>query len=109
MKCIACKNGEMVKKKIEYTQLGHSFGKFDAFFCTQCGETLFEASVSEQIEKKAKELGVWGLAKKMRIGTSGSSLDVKLPKSIVDFLKLKKGQEVIIEPKEKNKLEITII
>ena len=109
MKCITCEKGEMVKKKIEYTQLGHTLGKFDAFVCTQCGETLFEVSTSAQIEKRAKELGIWGLAKKMRIGTSGSSLDVKLPKSIVDFLKLKKGQEVIIEPKEKNKLEITLI
>jgi len=109
MKCISCEKGEMLKKKIEYIQCGYSFGKFDAFICSQCGEALFEGSASEQIEKKAKELGVWGLAKKVRIGTSGSSLDVKLPKKIVDFLKLKRGQELIIEPKEKNKLELTLI
>ena len=109
MKCITCEKGEMTKKKIEYVQFGHSFGKFDTLVCPICGETLFEADASEQIEKRAKELGVWGLAKKVRIGTSGSSLDVKLPKTLVDFLKLKKGQEVIIEPKEKNKLEITLI
>lgn len=109
MKCITCEKAEMVKKKVEYIQFGHSFGKFDTLVCPMCGETLFETGASAQIEKRAKELGVWGLAKKIRIGTSGSSLDVKLPKSLVNFLGLKKGQEVIIEPKEKNKLEITVV
>ena len=109
MKCIQCEKEEMIPKKVEYIQFGRSFGKFDALFCSRCGETLFESSASEQIQKKAKELGVWGLAKKVRIGTSGSSLDVKLPKAIAEFLKLKKGQEVIIEPKERNKLEITLV
>ncbi len=70
---------------------------------------IVEGHVSEQIEKKAKELGVWALARKTRIGTSGSSLDVKLPKQIADFLGLKKGQEVVIEPVKKNKIEITVM
>ena len=108
MKCFSCEKGELVKKKVEYNQLGHSFGKFDALFCPVCEETIFEGSVSEQIEKKAKELGIWGLARKTRIGTSGSSLDVKLPKPIAEFLNLKKGQEVIIEPTTRNKIEITV-
>ena len=99
----------MVKEKIEYVQIGISLGKFDAYVCPACGEKLFEGHVSEQIEKRAKELGVWGLARKTSIGTSGSSLDVKLPKSIAEFLQLKKGQEVVVEPRNKRKIEITLI
>ena len=109
MKCYTCGKLDFIKKKVEYVQFGKSFGMFDALVCPKCNETIFEGAVSEQIEKKAKELGVWGLARKTRIGTSGSSLDVKLPKQIAEFLGLKKGQEVVIEPVRKNKIEITII
>ncbi len=109
MECYNCGKEEFVKKKVEYMQLGISLGRFDALVCPACGETLFEGSVSKQIERKAKDAGIWGLARKTHIGTSGSSLDVKVPKTIVDFLSLKKGQEVIIEPTSKNKIEIRIV
>lgn len=109
MKCYQCEKGDFVKKKVDFVQLGISLGKFEALVCPLCEETVFEGSVSKQIEVKAKELGIWGLARKTHIGTSGTSLDVKVPKSIVEFLKLRKGQEVIIEPSGKNKIEITII
>lgn len=109
MKCFTCGKSELARKKVEYTQFGMSLGRFDALVCPQCGETVFEGNTSEQIEKKAKELGIWGLARKTRIGTSGSSLDVKLPKQIAEFLNLKKGQEVVIEPTAKRKIEITVI
>ena len=55
IECINCEKATPVKRKVEYTQLGVSLGKFDALVCSSCGETLFEGSVSEQIEKKAKE------------------------------------------------------
>ena len=109
MKCVNCEKSQMIKKKVNYSQFGIVLGKFDAFVCPLCDETLFEDSVSQQIEEKAKKFGIWGLAKKTKIGTSGSSLDVKLPKQIADFLKLKKGQEVIVEPSAKNKIEITVV
>jgi len=108
MNCPLCEKSGLVKKKVDYFQFGINMGKFDALVCEHCHETIFEGKVSEQIEKKAKELGVWGLAKKTKIGTSGSSLDVKVPKQIAEFLNLQKGQDVIIEPIGKKKIEITI-
>ncbi len=109
MKCITCEEAEMVKKRVEYTTFEQSLGYFNALVCPKCNETLFEGSVSEQIEKKAKALGLWGLAKKSKIGTSGTALDIKLPKQITEFLRLKKGQEIMIEPRAKNKIEITVV
>ncbi|MBI4439763.1 hypothetical protein HY638_02220 [Candidatus Woesearchaeota archaeon] len=109
MKCVSCGESEMVKKKVEYNQFGIHFGDYDAIVCPKCNETIFEGQVSEQIEKKAKELGIWGLSRKTKIGTSGSSLDVKIPKQIAEFLHLKKGQEVIIEPAGKNKIEVSVV
>ena len=52
---------------------------------------------------------VWGIAAKTRIGTSGNALDVKVPKAIVNFLKLRKGQEVIIEPIDEKRFQVGII
>ena len=98
-----------MKEKVDFVQFGILLGRFDALVCPLCEETVFEGAVSKKIELKAKELGIWGLARKTHIGTSGTSLDVKVPKSIVEFLKLQKGQEVIIEPAAKNKIEITVV
>ena len=109
MECYRCGKANFSKRKVNFIQLGITLGKFDALVCPVCEETVFEGAVSKQIEVKAKEAGIWGLARKTSIGTSGSSLDVKVPKAIADILKLKKGQEVLIEPTEQNKLEITII
>jgi len=107
-KCDNCEKGKFKKKKIDYILVGTNLGKFDAFVCNNCGETEFEGKESSKIEIKAKELGVWGLAAKTRIGTSGTALDIKIPKMIVNFMKLKKGKEVIIEPTDKDKIQITI-
>lgn len=109
MKCVTCEKAEMTKKKVEYIYLGESLGWFDALVCPKCNEILFEGSVSVQIEQKAKALGLWGLARKSKVGTSGTSLDIKLPKQIAEFLGIKKGQEIIIEPRTKNKIEITVV
>lgn len=109
MECYKCEKGKFVRKKVDFVQFGISLGKFDAQVCSICEETIFEGTVSKQIEAKARVAGIFGLARKTRIGTSGSSLDVKVPKAIAEILKLKKGQEVIIEPTAKNKLEITLV
>jgi hypothetical protein len=109
MKCYNCEKAKLQKKKVEYKQFGISLGMFDALLCSNCNETVFEGRVSEHIEKKAKEKGVWGLSRKTKIGTSGTALDIKLPKHIAEFFHLKKGQEVIIEPSGQNKIEITLI
>ncbi|MEK6951185.1 MAG: hypothetical protein AABX13_05685 [Nanoarchaeota archaeon] len=61
------------------------------------------------VEKKARERGLWGIAAKTRIGTSGHALDVKLPKSIVSFMHLQKGQEVLIEPLDEKRFQVAVV
>lgn len=107
-KCDECGKGALVKKKVDYVLLGKNLGTFDAFVCDQCGDTIFEGETMLVIEQKAKTAGIWGIAAKTRIGTSGNALDVKLPKALVGFLKLKKGQEVIIEPVDETRFQVGI-
>ena len=107
-KCDECNKGRKIKKKVDFILLGTNLGKFDASVCDSCGETLFEGKTMGLIEGNAKKAGLFGIAAKTRIGTSGNALDVKIPKSIINFFGLKKGQEVCIEPIDKTKFQVAI-
>lgn len=108
-KCDECSKGTLQQKEVDYVLLGQNLGKFPALVCNFCDETTFLGETFELIEKKAKEKGILGIAAKTRIGTSGNDLDVKLPKSLVNLLKLKEGQEVLIEPIDEKKFQVGIL
>jgi hypothetical protein len=107
MRCDECK-GQIKKKKVDYSLLGVHLGRFNAMVCSSCDEMIFEGDTFQAIEKAAKAKGVWGIAAKTRIGTSGNALDVKIPKAIAEFLELQKGQEVVIEPINKKSFQVII-
>ncbi len=107
-KCDNCGKGTLKRKNVDYFLLGLNLGNFEAYVCSECEETVFDGETFELIEKEAKKKGLWGLSAKTRIGTAGNSLDVRLPKTITEFLNLKKGQEVIIEPLDKKRFQVTI-
>jgi len=109
MKCYECEKGNLVKKKVKYEKYGILIGKYPAEVCPKCGEVFFDSSVVAEIEEKVKKIGLWGLRNKTKIGTSGNALDIKLYKRLVNFLNLRKGQDVEIEPINKNKFEVNII
>ncbi len=83
-------------------------GIFAALVCHHCGETLFESSASDKIEAEVKRRGLWGLRARTKVSEVGNALDVRIPKALAQFLSLKKGQEVILEPVDKNKLQILV-
>lgn len=80
MECPICGKGKLVRKKVDYSYLEWNFGKYDADTCNKCGELFFTEKSSDAIEKKAKELGIWGMEKKTKISKSGNSLIVRVPK-----------------------------
>ena len=105
--CYIWEKGHLTKKKIDYKLYGVSLGKFDAEICGRCGEIFFDESTSSKMTRIAKQKGLWGLQARTRIGQAGTTLDVRLPRRIIEFLKLKKGKEVEIYPEGKNKLVIS--
>lgn len=107
MKCVIC-NGETIKKNVEYKESGVPLGNFSAYICQKCGETYFDEKIAEKIQQKSKQLGLFGLAKKAKVAEIGNSIAIRIPKEIAEFLKLKKGKEVIIFPESKNDLHITV-
>ncbi|MBI5066097.1 hypothetical protein HZA97_07715 [Candidatus Woesearchaeota archaeon] len=99
---------KMIKKNVEYSLYGILIGKFPALVCDNCKETLFSEETSKKITQLVKEKGLWGLQAKTKVGQAGKTLDIRLPKKIIDFVKFKKGTEVTITPESQNKIVITV-
>ncbi len=68
----------------------------------------FEASSSDKIEAEVKKRGLWGLRARSKVSEVGNALDVRIPKALAEFLSLQKGQEVILEPVDRNRLQIIL-
>jgi len=102
-KCDEC-GGKIENKKVDFKLFGISLGKFDALVCSKCGQTLFTEEVSDEIDKVAKEKGLWGLESKTKVAKIGDSLSIRVNKRLAEFLNLKKGEEVTLIPEGKNKL-----
>ena len=105
--CWEC--GERMKNKpVDYFLYGIKIGRFPAQVCENCNETYFSEETSRKITQRTKQKGLWGLQAKTTVGKVGSTLDIRLPKRIIDFLRLKKGEEVTIYPENKSKLVISL-
>jgi YgiT-type zinc finger domain-containing protein len=107
MECPICE-GNLERKKVPYSVGGVSLGTFEADVCTSCNEIFFTEAASDAIDKKAKEAGLWGLEKRGKIGYSGNSLIVRIPKKIAEFMELKKGEDILIKPEDKKRLVIEV-
>lgn len=108
MKCTACDTGRYEKRKVPYVFLGETIGTFDALVCNHCHETLFESAASDKIEAEVRRRGLWGLRARSTVSKVGNALDVRIPKALAEFLSLKKGQEIILEPLDRTKLQIVV-
>lgn len=104
--CYLCGEGELLRKKVPYELYGEHLGDFDAEVCAKCGETFFDENTSRKMTEAAKKKGLWGLSAETKIGQSGSTLDVRLPKRIIEFMNFKKGDAVKIYPEGKKRLVI---
>jgi len=106
-KCWEC-GKKMINKKVDYLLYGVSLGKFPALVCNTCNEEYFSEETSREITEIAKKKGLWGLGYKTKVGQAGSTLDIRLNKKLIDFMGLKKGEEVTIHPESKNRFVVTI-
>lgn len=108
MKCPICEGGELKRKLIDEKMFGIPLGRFPADVCDSCGESFVSEETMEKIEAKAKELGIWGLAEKLKVSKSGNSIVVRIPAKLAKFLELNAGKEVLLYPEGKKKLVFEI-
>ena len=107
-KCYICEKGSLKKQKVDFLLYNENIGRFEAEVCDNCGERFFSEEISARIDKKSKELGLWGLEAHTNVGAAGNSLDIRLNKNIAKFLGVKKGSLINIYPESKNKLIVEI-
>jgi len=99
--CPICE-GKLKKGKINEIMFGVNLGYYNALICNKCGESFTDSKTTEKIQNAAKAKGIWGLGLKTKITKTGNSLAVRIPKKMVDYLKLKNGKEVYIHPDGNN-------
>ncbi len=104
VKCPVCGRGSLRAKRAREEMFGITLGSYNAEVCDHCGEVFFTADSVDQIQARAKELGLWGIASKVKVARSGNSLVVRIPSPLARYLKLRSGQEVLVAPDQKHRL-----
>ncbi|HYY48114.1 MAG TPA: YgiT-type zinc finger protein [Thermoplasmata archaeon] len=107
-KCPVCNKGTLRKGKIREEMFGIDLGEYPAEICDSCGESFVDEAAMRKIEARAKELGLWGLAKKVAIAKSGNSLVVRIPAELARFLKLKGGEDALVRPEGREKIVVEL-
>jgi YgiT-type zinc finger domain-containing protein len=107
-KCPVCNKGTLRKGKIREEMFGIDLGEYPAEICDSCGESFVDEVAMRKIEARAKELGLWGLAKKVAIAKSGNSLVVRIPAELARFLKLKGGEDALVRPEGREKIVVEL-
>lgn len=106
---VKCKCGGRLKKSFaEVEFFGINFGVKQADVCTRCGAEYLPQEVMEQIETEVKRRGLFGLERRGRVAKSGNSLVIRIPKEIVELLKIKRDLPIVIYPSEPKKLIIEV-
>lgn len=108
MGCPVCE-GRLRKAKREYAYGDIVLGEFDAEVCDRCGEVFFTEEASDEIDRLAKERGVWGIEARTKVSYSGNSLIVRIPKEVVEFMGLEKGDGVRVHPEGKRRLVVELL
>jgi YgiT-type zinc finger domain-containing protein len=106
--CPVCGKGKLRKGKVREEMFGVDLGEYPALVCDSCGESFVDQDAMKKIEARAKEVGLWGLAKKVSIAKSGNSLIVRIPADLARFLGLKGGEDALVRPEGREKIVVEL-
>ena len=100
--------GKLVKTPISIEYFGFDFGIREGHVCTKCGDEYITDEIWQEIEEKAREIGLFGLEKKVKVRKSGNSLVVTIPPEIAKYVGVAKETLVSMLPAGKRKIEMEI-
>jgi len=108
VECPVCGKGKLRQRKVREEMFGIDLGEYPADICDSCGESFVDQDAMKKIEARAKEMGLWGLAKKVSIAKSGNSLVVRIPAELARLLRLKGGEDALVRPEGRKKIVVEL-
>ncbi|HKZ63319.1 MAG TPA: hypothetical protein VJ400_02640 [Thermoplasmata archaeon] len=106
--CPACGKGKLRRGELREEMYGVYLGTYAADLCPNCEESFVDERTMGKIEDRAKELGLWGLAKKVTIARSGNSLVVRIPAELARFLRIRGGEEALVRPEGRERIVVEL-
>lgn len=107
-KCPSCGKGSLREQRVKETMFGADLGEFGGEVCDACGESYLDEAAMRVLEERAREAGVWGLGRKLKVARSGNSLVLRIPADLASFLNLKAGREVYMHPEGEGRIVVDI-
>lgn len=92
----------MSKKVVDGVRHGLFLGHFKALVCNSCNEQIYDEVEGRKIEKRIKEMGLWG-KQEATVYQVGGNLALGIKKSLAQMLGLSKGTTVKIFPQVSEK------
>lgn len=108
VRCPVCGKGVLRSERVREEMFGVDLGTYEGEVCDKCGESFLSSESMERVEVRAKELGLWGLASKVKVVRSGNSLVVRIPSPLARYLKIRSGQEVLVAPDKERRLVLEL-
>lgn len=108
MICPICGKGKLRKETVRVEKFDILIGVFEAEVCQACGEQIFDSKESAKIEKRIKELGLWGVPVESKIYKVGGNFVVSIKKTVAQALGITKPGSVRLIPQGRNKLLVEV-
>jgi YgiT-type zinc finger domain-containing protein len=109
-RCVCGARARKIKTRLELYDGDVIINGVDALYCPECNEELMTtdqvARARERLRETLPEFQAFSIRKK--IAKVGNSLTIPLAKELIDYVNLKKGQEVRITLKNKNRLIVDV-
>ena len=108
--CVCGAKTQKIKTRLELYDGNVIINEVDALYCPECDEELMTTKQVKKAKEKLGELvpGFQAFNLRKKITKVGNSLTIPLAKELVEYMNLKKGEEVRITLKNKKRLIVDV-
>ena len=110
MKCGCGTQAKNIKTDLDLFDGEVIIKNVDGYYCPKCKEEIFTSDQAEIARGKLKDTlpGFEAFKTRKKVAMIGNSFSIPIPKDVADFVHLKKGEEIRITVKSRNRLIVDI-
>ncbi|MBM3309005.1 MAG: hypothetical protein FJY77_02010 [Candidatus Altiarchaeales archaeon] len=108
--CFCGAKARRIKTQLELYDGNVVINDVDALYCPKCNQELLTTKDVKKAREKLKEIlpGFQAFSIRKKITKVGNSLTIPLAKELIEYMGLKKGEEVRIILKNRNRLIVDV-